>query len=122
MTGTAPTQTAEVVLTSLSNELYLLSQKIETLEQAIIPLLNHTAKGSVSHAERLQEIDSILQTTNALAGFVSQLAKIRWPTTTIDIVSSTNSIPLQNLKDRLRFGAAVTDDAPKPSGGRPILF
>lgn len=103
----------------VSQELSKLADRIASVELGVIDLCDIAGPVAVkATAPALQELDMILQYTNALSDYVQDLSELFPPDTNVDLASAIHRIPLRDLAD----GLSNRTPSPNADTGEPELF
>lgn len=86
----------------VSQELSKLADRVANVELGVIDLCDIAGPSAVkAAAPALQELDMILQYTNAISDYVQDLSELLSPDANLDIATAIHKIPLRDLADGL---------------------
>ncbi|KPP83744.1 MAG: hypothetical protein HLUCCA08_08055 [Rhodobacteraceae bacterium HLUCCA08] len=120
---TAEIHTVDEVILRLADELRRAGGDLKALEGATVTALREAGQPFSSDLlGALQNFDMLLQTMDAVAGFLDDIAAALPDGIEIEIGHAFRRIPLLDLMHRLRPGGAPPGTAGPIAGSDPVLF
>ncbi len=117
------TVAADQVLSSVSNELRVLTDMTEQLQFDISELLKENSNIRSLRVYQLQNLDHITQVLASLASFMEAIAVGVPGDWSVDAANAARKIPLADLSSRLSHNADEDDAAPREgTSGDVALF
>jgi hypothetical protein len=103
------------VLTTICNELRLLSDGVNDLQELVSNLVVAGAFGASRSIYELQSMDRISQSLDAIADYLNGVSKLASPEWKIDAAEAARCVKLAELGDRLT-GVKREDTSPNNAG------
>jgi hypothetical protein len=103
------------VLETLSGEVRLLAGEMNELQELISNLVVAGAFGGSNSLYKLQSMDRIWQSLEAISDYLGGVSNLSSPSWKIDVVEASRSVKLAEVSERLR-GIKRTQDAHHDAG------